>query len=165
MAKNGNFMHFWHQNVASRNYALLSVIRQQMSPFDPFRGGFAQRGQCPLFFTVLFPWGLLLWKWTMDNGHIGFQSLRSWVSHGCLGILGLESRERGRTIYHSGTGPGLWAAERRGLKWSGSAGSTNSSAVCRLASVIILSVACSTLHFARILILILIHTVCRLALP
>ena len=25
--------------VASRIYALLSVIRQQMSPFDPFRGG------------------------------------------------------------------------------------------------------------------------------
>ena len=35
--------------VASRIYALLSVIRQQMSPFDPFRGGVAQRGQCPLF--------------------------------------------------------------------------------------------------------------------
>ena len=59
---------FWHHNmsqyesqitqkwtfdttiwVASPIYALLSVIRQQMSPFDPFRGGVAKRGQCPLF--------------------------------------------------------------------------------------------------------------------
>ena len=37
--QNGHFMRFWHQNVASRIYALLSVIRQQMSTFDPFRGG------------------------------------------------------------------------------------------------------------------------------
>ena len=42
--------------VASPIYALLSVIRQQMSPFDPFRGGAAKRGQCPLFFTVFLKW-------------------------------------------------------------------------------------------------------------
>ena len=35
--------------VASRIYALLSVIRQQMSPFDPFRGGYPKR-TCPLFY-------------------------------------------------------------------------------------------------------------------
>ena len=40
--------------VASRIYALLSVIRQQMSPFDPFRGGFVQRGQCPLFYRFFY---------------------------------------------------------------------------------------------------------------
>ena len=39
--------------VASPIYALLSVIRQQMSPFDPFRGGVAKRGQCPLFLQFL----------------------------------------------------------------------------------------------------------------
>ena len=50
----GNFTCFWHQNVASRIYALLLVIRQQMSPFDPFRGGGAQRGQCPLFYRFFY---------------------------------------------------------------------------------------------------------------
>ena len=64
---------FWHHNmsqyesqitqkwtfdttiwVASPIYALLSVIRQQMSPFDPFRGGVAKRGQCPLFLPFFF---------------------------------------------------------------------------------------------------------------
>ena len=68
---------FWHHNmsqyesqitqkwtfdttlwVASPIYALLSVIRQQMSSFDPFRGGVAKRGQCPPFFTVFFKWEL-----------------------------------------------------------------------------------------------------------
>ena len=40
--------------VASRIYALLSVIRQQMSPFDPFRGGGRQKGTMSPFFTVFF---------------------------------------------------------------------------------------------------------------
>ena len=41
--------------VASRIYALLSVIRQQMSPFDPFRGGGdCPKGQCPLFLPFFF---------------------------------------------------------------------------------------------------------------
>ena len=49
--QNGHFTRFWHQHVASRIYALLSVIRQQMSPFDRLGGGGgAQSGQCPLFF-------------------------------------------------------------------------------------------------------------------
>ena len=39
--------------VASRIYALLSVIRQQMSPFDPFRGGLPKGDMSP-FFTVFF---------------------------------------------------------------------------------------------------------------
>ena len=34
---------------------------------------------------------------------------------GCLGILGL-ARERGRTIYHSGTGPEVSERLSRGLK-------------------------------------------------
>ena len=43
------------KNVASPIYALLSVIRQQMSPFDPFRGGgVAKRGQCPLYLPFFF---------------------------------------------------------------------------------------------------------------
>ena len=33
--------------VASRIYALLSVIRQQMSPFDPFRGGLPKGDMSP----------------------------------------------------------------------------------------------------------------------
>ena len=33
----------------SRIYAHLSVIRQQMSAFYPFRGGVTQSGHCPLF--------------------------------------------------------------------------------------------------------------------
>ena len=64
---------FWHHNmsqyesqitqkwtfdttiwVASPIYALLSVIRQQMSPFDPFRGGGRQKGTMSPFFTVFF---------------------------------------------------------------------------------------------------------------
>ena len=40
--------------VASRIYALLSVIRQQMSPFDPFRGGVAQRGHVPFFYRFFY---------------------------------------------------------------------------------------------------------------
>ena len=66
---------FWHHNmsqyesqitqkwtfdttiwVASPIYALLSVIRQQMSPFDPFRGGGRQKGTMSPFFTVFFSW-------------------------------------------------------------------------------------------------------------
>ena len=38
------------KNVASPIYALLSVIRQQMSPFDPFRGGGRQKGTMSPFF-------------------------------------------------------------------------------------------------------------------
>ena len=64
---------FWHHNmsqyesqitqkwtfdttiwVASPIYALLSVIRQQMSPFDPFRGGGSPKGDNVPFFTVFF---------------------------------------------------------------------------------------------------------------
>ena len=45
-------MRFWHQNVASRVYALLSVIRQQMSAFDPFRGGGRPKRTMSAFFTV-----------------------------------------------------------------------------------------------------------------
>ena len=40
--------------VASRIYALLSVIRQQMSPFYPFRGGVCPKGTMSPFFTVFF---------------------------------------------------------------------------------------------------------------
>ena len=40
-------------NVVSPIYTLLSVIRQQMSIFDQFRGWVAQNGQC-LIFTILF---------------------------------------------------------------------------------------------------------------
>ena len=66
-------MDFWHHNmsqyesqitqkwtfdttiwVASPIYALLSVIKQQMSPFDPFRGGGRQKGTMSPFFTVFF---------------------------------------------------------------------------------------------------------------
>ena len=36
--KNGHLMQFCLQNIESRIYALLSVIRQQMSAFDPFGG-------------------------------------------------------------------------------------------------------------------------------
>ena len=46
--------------VASRIYALLSVIRQQMSPFDPFRGGGLPKGDMSPFFTVFFVWRLPL---------------------------------------------------------------------------------------------------------
>ena len=41
--------------VASRIYALLSVIRQQMSPFDPFRGGGHQKGTMSPFLPFFFP--------------------------------------------------------------------------------------------------------------
>ena len=45
--------------VASRIYALLSVIRQQMSPFDPFRGGGCPKGTMspflPFFLCEGFP--------------------------------------------------------------------------------------------------------------
>ena len=47
--QNGHFTRFWHQNVVSRIYAHLSVIRQQMSAFCPFRGGVAESRQCLLF--------------------------------------------------------------------------------------------------------------------
>ena len=40
--------------VASRIYALLSVIRQQMSPFDPFRGGGLPKGDNVPFFYRFF---------------------------------------------------------------------------------------------------------------
>ena len=40
--------------VASRIYALLSVIRQQMSPFDPFRGGGSPKGDNVPFFYRFF---------------------------------------------------------------------------------------------------------------
>ena len=40
--------------VASPIYAFLSVIRQQMSPFDPFRGGGRQKGTMSPFLTVFF---------------------------------------------------------------------------------------------------------------
>ena len=43
--------------VASRIYALLSVIRQQMSPFDPFRGGVCPKGTCPLFLPFFLSGG------------------------------------------------------------------------------------------------------------
>ena len=52
--QNGHFTRFWRQNVARRIYALLSVIRQRMSPFDPFRGGGRQKGTMSPFFTVFF---------------------------------------------------------------------------------------------------------------
>ena len=48
----GHFTRFRHQNIASRIYALLSVIRQQMSAFDPFRGG--EVSQSMLFYR--FSW-------------------------------------------------------------------------------------------------------------
>ena len=67
---NRSEMDFWHHNmsieslrkwtfdttiwVASPIYALLSVIRQQMSPFDPFMGGGRQKGTMSPFFTVFF---------------------------------------------------------------------------------------------------------------
>ena len=42
--------------VASRIYALLSVIRQQMSPFDPFRGGGLPKGDnVPFFYRFFYP--------------------------------------------------------------------------------------------------------------
>ena len=47
--------------VASRIYALLSVIRQQMSPFDPFRGGVCPKGTMSPFFTVFFHEGFPKW--------------------------------------------------------------------------------------------------------
>ena len=66
--------------------------------------------------------------------HGGFQGLC------CL----QASREREGTIAQvSGTQRQVWAGP--GLKWSDSAGSANSPAVCRLAPVIIPSEACSTL--------------------
>ena len=37
ICQNGHFMRFYHQNVASHIFALLSVIKRQMSPFDPFK--------------------------------------------------------------------------------------------------------------------------------
>ena len=40
--------------VASRIYALLSVIRQQMSPFDPFRGGGCPKGTMSLFLPFFY---------------------------------------------------------------------------------------------------------------
>ncbi len=40
--------------VASRIYALLLVIRQQMSPFDPFRGGGLPKGDNVPFFYRFF---------------------------------------------------------------------------------------------------------------
>merc|ERR1712018_302948 len=40
--------------VASRIYALLSVIRQQMSPFGPFRGGGMPKGDNVPFFYRFF---------------------------------------------------------------------------------------------------------------
>ena len=52
--KNCHFMRFWHQNVASRVYALLSVIRQQMSAFFPFRGGGRPKQTMSAFLTVFF---------------------------------------------------------------------------------------------------------------
>ena len=58
--QNGHFTRFWHQNVVSRIYAHLSVIRQQMSAFCPFRGGVAESGQCllflPFFLDESFPY-------------------------------------------------------------------------------------------------------------
>ena len=42
------------KNVASPIYALLSVIRQQMSPFDPIRGGGRQKGTMSPFFYRFF---------------------------------------------------------------------------------------------------------------
>ena len=42
--------------VASPIYTLLSVIRQQMSPFDPFRGGSPKGDNVP-FFNVFFSSG------------------------------------------------------------------------------------------------------------
>ena len=43
-------MRFWHQNVASRIYALLSVIRRQMTAFVLFGGGL------PFFLKESFPY-------------------------------------------------------------------------------------------------------------
>ena len=48
--------------VASRIYALLSVIRQQMSPFDPFRGGVRQKGTMSPFFTVFLNESVPKWR-------------------------------------------------------------------------------------------------------
>ena len=82
---------FWHHNmsqyesqitqkwtfdttiwVASPIYALLSVIRQQMSPFDPFRGGVAKRGQCPLFLPFfLNAFAETCIKWTRARSGAG----------------------------------------------------------------------------------------------
>ena len=41
-------------NVASRIYAILSEIRQQMSAFDPFRGGGAPKADNVCFFYRFF---------------------------------------------------------------------------------------------------------------
>ena len=64
----GNFTRFCHQNVASRNYALLSVIRQQMSPFDPFRGGGSPKGDNVPFFYRFFM-RVCFFSWF--RGHLG----------------------------------------------------------------------------------------------
>ena len=40
--------------VPSRIYALLSVIRQQMSPFDPFRGGLPKGDNVPFFYRFFY---------------------------------------------------------------------------------------------------------------
>ena len=53
--QNSHFTRFYqHQNVASPIHTLFSVIRRQMSPFDPFRGEGRQKGTMSPFFTVFF---------------------------------------------------------------------------------------------------------------
>ena len=77
---------FWHHNmsqyesqitqkwtfdttiwVASPIYALLSVIRQQMSPFDPFSGGGSPKGDNVPFFYRFFFRRASLWTWKYSS--------------------------------------------------------------------------------------------------
>ena len=57
-----HFTRFWYQHVASRIYALLSVIRQQMSPFDPFRVGSPKVDNVPFFYRFSYTTASLNWR-------------------------------------------------------------------------------------------------------
>ena len=104
-----HFPHFCHQNVASCIYALLSVIRQQMSAFDPFRGGVAQSGQCP-FFTVFLSKGLKACLQKAEGpanppqGTHNISSFSSW-----LHSLGTDGGLEGPRPYSAG-----WPNEHKG---------------------------------------------------
>ena len=61
--QSNHFTRFQHQNVASPIYALLSVIKQQMSPFDPFREGGSPKGDnVPFFYRFFCRIASLSWK-------------------------------------------------------------------------------------------------------
>ena len=71
-------MRFWRQNVASRIYALLSVIRQQMFAFYPFRGG---RGRPKRTISVFF---YTFFRRASLTVHFSGRTIRPWT----IGPLG-----------------------------------------------------------------------------